>query len=255
MLIDTHAHLETEEFDKDRDLVLQRAVNEGLTHIITVGTDLESSEKAVKLAEQYEIVHAAVGCHPHNAHSCGRRILDRMAEVASDKKVVAWGEIGLDYYRKHSDPEQQLKIFRRQLEIARDLELPVIIHDRDAHEDIFKSLKAVGKNKNRGVIHCFSGDTDLANALIELGYYISIPGTVTYKKASLARRVAASVPLEYLLVETDAPFLAPAPHRGRRNEPCFVSLTAKEIAGLREMEVSRLGKVTSENARRLFKLK
>jgi TatD DNase family protein len=206
------------------------------------------------LSRNYSFIFATVACHPHNANECGPRALERLAELASEPKVVAWGEIGLDYYRRYSPPDEQLKIFTRQLEIANDLNLPIIIHDREAHSDVLTTLKKMGKGENKGVIHCFSGDADLAMAFIELGYYISIPGTVTYKKASLVREVASSIPLECMLVETDAPFLAPVPKRGKRNEPLFVTFTAQEIARLRDSEFEEIAAATSSNAKTLFRL-
>ncbi len=254
MLIDTHAHLDMQDFDKDRAIVLERAVEGGLTHIITVGIDLDSSLRALELARKYEIVYVSVGYHPHNADVCDPGDLDKLAEITSEAQVVAWGEIGLDFYRGYSSPDKQLKIFQRQLEIADALRLPVIIHDREAHSDILAILKKMGKGERKGVIHCFSGDIDLAMALIELGYYISIPGTVTYKKASHVIEVASSIPLEFLLVETDAPFLAPVPKRGKRNEPLFVTFTAQEIARLRNIDFEEIATITSDNAKALFGL-
>ena len=172
--------------------------------------------------------------------------------MSLEPKVVAWGEIGLDFYRRYSPKDDQLKIFLRQLEIADDLNLPVIIHDREAHNDVFTILKKMGKGKRKGVIHCFSGDIDLAMAFIELGYYISIPGTVTYKKALKTKEVASNIPLKHMLVETDAPFLAPVPKRGKRNEPLFVNYTAQEVARLRNIKFEEVAEQTSKNAKTLF---
>ena len=252
MLIDSHAHLDMKDFDKDRSKVLERAKRGGIAHIVTVGTDLDSSSAALDLARKYDFIYSAIGYHPHNADVCNPQSLDKLAQMASEQKVVAWGEIGLDYYRGYSSPDEQLKMFLRQLEIAHDLNLPVIIHDREAHSDVLKILKKMGKGERKGVIHCFSGDTDLALALIELGYYISIPGTVTYKNASQVKDVAASLPLQYMLVETDAPFLAPVPERGTRNEPLFVTFTAQEIARLRGIEFDEVALQTSKNTKTLF---
>jgi len=254
MLIDSHAHLDMQQFDEDRQKILERAAKGGLTHILTVGTDLDSSLAAVALAQEYDLIYAAVGYHPHNAQGCDFQKLDKLARMTSEPKVVAWGEIGLDFFRNLSPPEDQLKVFSRQLEMANDLNLPVIIHDREAHKDVFAILKKMGKSEKRGVIHCFSGDIDLAKAFIELGYYISIPGTVTYKKASLVKEVACGIPLERMLVETDAPFLAPVPKRGKRNEPLFVTYTAREIARIRNIEFEEVARDTAQNAKDLFGL-
>ena len=172
--------------------------------------------------------------------------------MALNPKTVAWGEIGLDFYRGYSSREDQLGIFEPQLKIAFDLNLPVIIHDREAHSEVLRILKKIGKGERKGVVHCFSGDIDLAMALIKLGYFISIPGTVTYKKAVQTKEVATNIPLERLLIETDAPFLAAAPKRGKRNEPLFVTYTAREIAGLRGIEFEDVARATSNNAKTLF---
>ncbi len=252
MLIDSHAHLDMKDFNEDRGKVLERAKRGGITHIVTIGIDLDSSSAALDLARKYDFIYSAIGYHPHNADECNPRALDKLAQMASEQQVVAWGEIGLDYYRGYSSPDEQLKMFLRQLEIAHDLNLPVVIHDREAHSDVLKILKRMGKGERKGVIHCFSGDTDLAFELIELGYYISIPGTVTYKKASQVKDVAASLPLQCILVETDAPFLAPVPKRGKRNEPLFVTFTAQEIARLRGIEFDEVALQTSKNAKALF---
>ena len=254
MLIDSHAHMDIQDFDDDRAEVFDRALKGGLTHIITIGIDLDSSRSVLELARKYDFIFASVGYHPHNAKRCEPQWLDKLEQMASEPKVVAWGEIGLDYYRRYSSPDDQLNMFRRQLEIANDLNLPVIIHDREAHNDVFKILKKMGKGERKGVIHCFSGDRDMASAFIKLGYYISIPGTVTYKKASQIRDVAASIPIEYMLIETDSPFLSPVPKRGKRNEPLFVTFTAQEIARIRNIEFEEVARRTSENTKALFGL-
>ncbi|MFO7784707.1 MAG: TatD family hydrolase [Thermodesulfobacteriota bacterium] len=254
MLIDSHAHLDMDEFGDDLPSVLIRALEAGIDQIVTVGIDLASSRRAVRLAEEHAFLFATVGCHPHNADKMGRDDLDRMAELASNPKVVAWGEIGLDFFRNRSGREGQIRAFERQLEIASSLDLPVVIHDRNAHEDVLSSINAMGKKRPRGVIHCFSGDTGLARTFLNLGYDLSLPGTVTFPKAETARDVARTVPLERLLVETDAPYLAPVPRRGRRNEPALLIHTAREIARLRGIPLEEAARVTSQAARRLFDL-
>ncbi|MBC8466408.1 MAG: TatD family hydrolase [Deltaproteobacteria bacterium] len=254
MLIDSHAHLNMNDFEKDRDHVLERAVKGSIVHIISIGIDLDSSTNTLELARKYEYVSASVGVHPHNADDCDQSDLDKLAVMASAPEIVAWGEIGLDFFRGYSTPEAQPKIFRRQLGIARDLSLPVIIHDREAHEEVYSILKTMGKKERQGVIHCFSGDRDLAEAFMKLGYFISIPGTVTYKNASNIKDVASSIPLDRILVETDSPFLAPVPKRGKRNEPFNVVFTAREIARLRNISFEEVALQTSENARSLFGL-
>jgi len=254
MLIDSHAHLDMQDFNHDRNQVIERAIKGGLSRIITVGINMASSIAALKLTREYDSVFAAVGYHPHNASECNRQALNKLIETASDPKVVAWGEIGLDFYRNRSLRDVQMNVFLQQLEIAGELGLPVIIHDRDAHNEILSILKKIGKGDRKGVIHCFSGDTNMAMTLIELGYYISISGVVTFKKASLIKEVASNIPLERLLVETDSPYLAPAPKRGKRNEPLFVTYTAKEISRLRGIEPDELAVALSANTERLFDL-
>ena len=254
MLTDSHAHLDMGEFDEDREIIIHEAIKNGITRIITVGIDLKSSVKALDLAKNYSSVFSTVGCHPHDADQCGEEALKSLADLASAPEIVAWGEIGLDFYRGYSSRENQVKIFEQQLAMARELELPVIIHDREAHEQVLSILRKMGKREKQGVIHCFSGDVELARSFIDLGYYISIPGTVTYKKALMVKEVAASIPLEKMLVETDAPFLAPVPFRGKRNEPFFVKYTAMEIARLRDTTLEEVAVQTSKNAADLFGL-
>lgn len=253
MLIDTHAHLDMEAFAGDLDLVLTRALEAGVRQTITIGIDLPSSRKAVEIAGGTDFVYAAVGYHPHHAEALDVKVLQELARLAGALKVVAWGEIGLDFFRRHSSPQSQIEAFEQQLDMAGEIGLPVIVHDRDAHEQLIEILRKK-KPVSGGVIHCFSGDYETAGAFMDLGFYLSIPGTVTYNKAILVREVAAAIPLERLMVETDAPFLAPVPHRGKRNEPAFVRYTALEIARLRGMEFQALADATSNNARILFKL-
>ncbi len=254
MLIDTHAHLDMKDFDKDRQAILDRALEGGVTHIISIGIDLSSSLKALELAHTYNFVYASVGYHPHNATQIDQQVMVELEKLVSEPRVVAWGEIGLDFYRRYSPPDTQVEAFKQQLGMAMDLDLPVIIHNREAHTELFEILKEMRKGRAKGVIHCFSGNYDMAMALIEMGYYISIPGTVTYKKALQVQEVAAGIPLDRLLVETDAPFLAPVPYRGKRNEPLFVTYTAQKIAELRNMSFQEVALKTSENAKRAFDL-
>ncbi len=253
MLIDSHAHLDMDDFDADRDQVIKRAVQGGVMAIITVGIDLASSRKTIEIAKKYEFIYATVGYHPHNADEADAKELEKLRSLASEPKVVAWGEIGLDFFRRLSPPEKQVKAFERQLDMATEQGLPVIIHDRDAHTDLLRILKS-RKRQYRGVIHCFSGDYDLAMDLIELGFYISFPGTVTYKNAVDTQAAAARVPMERLLVETDCPYLTPVPFRGKRNEPLYVKHTAEKIAQLRQLDFEELAQATSANTVRLFDL-
>ena len=254
MLIDSHCHLDMRDFDKDREAVVRRARKDGIVHMISIGTDVGSSRSAIDLARKYDFISATVGCHPHDADECSSLDLEQLASMAAEREVVAWGEIGLDYYRNYSEKENQRKIFQTQLELAQRAELPVVVHDRDAHKEVYAILEKMGKGERKGIIHCFSGDRDLAEAFIALGYYISIPGTVTYKNAGQIKEVAATIPLDRMLVETDAPFLAPVPRRGKRNEPSYVVHTVREIAKLRDIPFKTVAERTTRNAKIIFGL-
>jgi len=251
ILIDTHAHLEMRQFERDRGAVVARA-REARVGIITVGIDPKSSARAVELAREYKI-YAAVGVHPHEARRYSAdlgRTLAGLEELAQDERVVALGEIGLDYYRNLSPREDQLRVFRAQLELAERLGLPVIVHDREADGDTLAILRGAGVC---GVVHSFSGAPEVAEGLIGLGFYLGFSGPVTFPKAP-QREVITRVPLERILIETDAPYLTPVPYRGRRNEPAYVRYVARAIAELRGIAVDRVEKQTTENARRLFGL-
>jgi len=244
-----------EDYADDINEVLKRALSGDITHIISVGTDISSSQKALELAERHDFISSTVGFHPHNADETDTIKIEELKRLAAgSKKVVAWGEIGLDFYRHYSHVKNQIEIFELQLDTALELKLPVIIHDREAHDEILKIVGKRGHGSRIGVIHCFSGDYKLAMSFIELGWYISIPGTVTYKNALNVQEVAAKIPIERLLIETDAPFLSPFPFRGKRNEPFFIRHTAEKIARLRDMDLDQLAVNTSLNAKTLFGL-
>jgi len=250
MLIDSHAHLEMKEFDRDREEVIRRARQAGVDFIVTVGTNLALSKKAIALTAKHENIYATVGVHPHDVAKTDKSTFEALKELAHNPKVVAYGEIGLDFFRNISPPEKQLDLFGRQLELAKELQLPVIIHDRDAHEQTLRIVSASGVR--RGVFHCFSGDYDMAQQCINLGFYISVPGVVTYDKAKTIQDVARRVPLSSLLLETDAPYLAPIPHRGKRNESSFIIHTAKKVAELKGVSLEEVADATTKNAKSLF---
>ncbi len=252
-MIDSHAHLERKEFAPDRNEVIQRARDRGLTHIVTIGTDLDSSRKALDLAETHDFIFATVGTHPHDATAFGDGEAEALSALATRRKVVAWGEIGLDFFHLHSPADCQVEAFERQIDLAATFDLPLVIHDRDAHEELLGILRRKQKHY-KGVIHCFSGDYDLAMTLMDMGFHISIPGVVTFPKALPTRDAATRIPLERMLVETDAPFLAPVPHRGKRNEPAFVAHTVEEIARLRGIRPEDVASQTAENSKALFNL-
>lgn len=251
-MFDTHAHLDMSEFDSDLESMLDRAMTSGVDRILTVGIDMESSLRAVALAKKHRGLYAATGCHPHNSRGFTDLQADSLAELASAPEVVAWGEIGLDFFRDNSPRDAQRSAFLCQLQRARDLGMPAVIHNREAHEEVLAAARRLGKRDRCGVIHCFSGDLSLAAEFIALGYHISIPGTVTYPKAAMVRETAAGIPLERMLLETDAPYLAPVPRRGRRNEPSFIVHTVKAVAGLRGMEAGEISRITTANAEALF---
>ncbi|HEX8338937.1 MAG TPA: TatD family hydrolase [Pyrinomonadaceae bacterium] len=256
MFVDSHAHIDGEEFDADRDEVVARARAAGVRAILNVGTGdphAGNFERAVAVAEKYEGVYAAVGVHPHDARLYDEAAEGLLLEFVRGKRVVALGEIGLDYHYDNSPRDVQHEVFGRQLWLARQEGLPVIIHSRDADADTLEILRAGYAGAERGgVMHCFGGGPALAEGALGLGFYISFAGNVTFKKADALREVARTVPLERLLVETDCPYLAPVPHRGRRNEPAYVAATARFLADLRGVGHEELGRATSENFSRLF---
>ncbi len=251
-LIDTHCHLEMRQFDADRDEVIRRARGAGVDTLITIGSDLESSARAVALSEKYEGVFCSAGVHPHDASAFTAESLERLRQLAAHEKVVAIGETGLDYHYDNSPREVQREVFEKHLRLALEANLPAIVHSREAHGDTLRILGASGIR--RGVLHCFSGDLQTAEEAMAMGLYISIAGPVTFRKSAKLREVAAKVPDDYLLLETDAPYLAPEPRRGRRNEPAYLRYTAAEVAALRGLGQDDVARITTLNARRLFGL-
>jgi len=243
-----------EAFEQDLDQVLDRAQRAGVTNIITIGIDKASSKQAVLLAERYPSIYASVGVHPHDAAGVNESDFDEIAQLSTHKKVVGYGEIGLDYAKMYSPKEIQQQVFSRQLALAKELNLPVIIHDRDAHEDTLTILKRHAPFPAGGVMHCFSGDIELAKQVVELGFSVSIPGIVTFKNAATLQEVARALPLQSMLIETDGPFLAPVPFRGKRNTPELILHTAEKIAQLRDIPLETVAAQTTDNARALFNL-
>jgi TatD DNase family protein len=252
MLIDTHAHLEMREFNDDREDVIKRAREAGVEYIITIGTTIESSRDAVLLADKYDFIYAAIGIHPHEVKDILHPAYEILRHFAQHKKVVAYGEIGLDYHYEHSPRTDQKRKFRDMLREARELDLPVIVHDRDAHEDTLQILSEEWSPDLGGVLHCFSGDVAMAKHVIEMGFSISIAGPITFPKAESLREVVRQIPIENLLIETDSPYLAPQPVRGKRNEPAFVRHTAEAIAALKGLSADDVARITSFNAMELF---
>ncbi len=254
MLIDTHAHLEMREFNDDREDVIKRAREAGVDYIVTIGTTLESSRDAVLLAEKHDCIYAAIGIHPHEVKDILHPAYEVLRRFAKHKKVVAYGEIGLDYFYEHSPKNDQKRKFRDMLREARELGLPVIIHDREAHEDTLQIVSEEWSPDLGGVMHCFSGDAAMAKKMIDMGFSISVAGPVTFAKAEGLREVVRQIPIEHLLVETDAPYLAPQPMRGKRNEPAYVRHTAEMVAKVKGLSFEDVARITSFNAMQLFGL-
>jgi TatD DNase family protein len=250
MIIDTHCHLDMPQFDPDREDVIKRAKEAGLEAVITIGSDIESSKKAIELARKHDLIYAAIGIHPHDAKRFGGNSCQELKELARHEKVVAIGETGLDYHYDHSPRENQREVMKEHLALARELELPVIVHSREAQADTLRLLRESGNNK--GVLHCFSGDMDMADAAMGMGFYISIAGPVTFKKSTVLRDIAVKIPDDYLLIETDAPYLSPEPMRGKRNEPSYIVNTARELGALRGVSPEDIARITTLNAKRLF---
>jgi len=253
MLIDTHAHLQMKDYNDDRAEVIARAAAEGVDIIINASFDLPSSREAVKLAEEYENLYASVGVHPHDAETLDDKTLDALRELSKHPKVVAIGEMGLDYYRDLSPRSAQKSAFEKQLRLAADVGLPIIVHDRDAHEDVLKILKQ-HSDQARGVMHCFSGDSDFADRCIEMGLHISFTGNITYPKSHQLQEVVARVQWDRFFVETDCPYLTPQFKRGRRNEPSYVKAVANEIARIKRTTFPETARRTTENAKALFEI-
>ena len=252
MLIDSHAHLEMKDFDKDRARVIARAVEAGVGYIITVATTIPDIYKALEIAQKNESVYVSVGIHPHEAKDIREGDYDKLRSLAREKKVVAFGEIGLDFYRNHSPRETQVARFRELLRLGKDLGLPIIFHDREAHEEILDILREEGDGQWKGVFHCFSGDFSMAQKIIQMGFFLSIPGTVTFSKSTTQQDIVRRIPLEKILLETDCPYLAPEPYRGKRNEPAFLRHTAEKVASLKGLSYEDACRITSLNAKTLF---
>lgn len=254
MLFDTHVHINARQFIEDREEVIQRAFDAGVTYMTVVGFDDETIPLAIELAEQYETIYAAVGWHPVDAIDFSDEKYTWLRELSGHPKVVALGEMGLDYHWDKSPKDVQKDVFARQITLAKDVDMPIIIHNREATEDVIEILQKEDAHKVGGIMHCYNDSVDYVDACLEMNFYISLGGPVTFKNAPLPKEVAKYVPLDRLLIETDAPFLAPHPNRGKRNEPAYVTYVAEEIARLRGISVEEVAAKTTENAKRFFRL-
>lgn len=255
MYIDTHCHLNFEDYDKDKDEVIRRAFDNGVNAIINVSADLKSNYDGVLLSQKYPSVYSTVGVHPHYVCDVNdKTFLDLENLIKSNNKIVAIGEVGLDYYRNLTDKNIQRDIFLKFIDFAKKFNLPLIFHVRDAWDDFLNILDELPA-KIRGVVHCFSGDKDFAKKIMDRGMMISFTGSLTFKNASALREVCEYVPLEFIMLETDAPFLAPQEHRGKRNEPMFVTYVAKQVALLHNCSSEYVGSITTKNATNFFNIK
>jgi TatD DNase family protein len=254
MLVDTHAHLDFQQFDADRSQVIERATEAEVKAIISIGIDLATSRKNLALAERYDQVYAAAGVHPHDVAAVQEDDLQELFELVQHPRVVAIGEVGLDYYRNLSPMELQRRYFRTFLDWSLETGKPLIIHTREAEEDVLRLLREKSRSGWRGVFHCFPGDMHLAEQVMELGFYISFTGVITFKNAKMAE-VAREAPLDRIMVETDCPYMAPVPHRGKRNEPSYVQHVAQKLAELKNLPFASVAEATTANAQHLFGLK
>ncbi|WP_188207375.1 TatD family hydrolase [Alkalibacillus aidingensis] len=254
MLFDTHVHLNADQFMEDRDEVIERAKEAGVTHMVVVGFDRKTIPLAIEIAEQYDFIYAAIGWHPVDAVDMKEEDLGWIEELSAHPKVVAIGEMGLDYHWDKSPKDVQKQVFREQIALAKKVNMPIIIHNREATEDIVQILKEENAQEIGGIMHCYNDVVEYARECLDMNFYISLGGPVTFKNATDPKVVAQEVPLDRLLIETDCPFLAPHPNRGKRNEPAYVKLVAEKIAELKEISLEEVAQHTTENAKRLFKI-
>jgi TatD DNase family protein len=254
MLIDSHAHLGMQQFDRDRYEVIRRAIDAEVDLIFTVGTDIRDCRRAIEIARGNERVFAIIGIHPHNAKDVDEGTFTDLRTLSQDGKVKAIGEIGLDFFRNLSPKDVQMARFRQQIDLAKELGLPIVVHARNAQKEVLTIMREEEAGEIGGVFHCFSGDYDMARSCIDLGFSLSIPGTITFKNSSELREVIKRIPLDQILVETDCPFLTPMPFRGKRNEPAYVKITALKLAEVKGLPFDEVARITSKNAKRVFRL-
>lgn len=252
MFIDTHAHLFYPNFEGELDEVISRAKQNRIDYILVPATDLKTAEQVIELTKKYDMVYGAVGVHPHDTKDWDESLIPKIEKLANNKKIVAIGEIGLDYYYDFSPKEKQIEAFKAQIELALKLDMPVIIHNRDSDEDMMEIIRSYCGSGLKGQFHCFNGSVEDAMELVGMNFMISFTGNITYKKADNLRRILQHIPPENLLLETDSPFMTPVPHRGKRNEPAYVKLVAEKIAELHKLRIEDVAKITSFNAFRIF---
>jgi TatD DNase family protein len=256
MLIDSHAHIQGKEYVGEVEAVISRAREAGVDTVIAVGGagDMSSNTEAIALATFHPNVYATVGMHPHDAKDVGEEELNSLKELASRPKVIAVGETGLDYYYNHSPHDVQRRVFTRFIHMAREMALPIVVHEREAAKEAADLLRSEGGGQLRGVIHCFTGNYDAARAYLDSGFYLSFTGIITFKNADTLRDVVRKVPLERIFVETDSPYLTPVPHRGKRNEPAYVRFVAETIGNIKKLDVEEVARATTDNVKSLFRI-
>lgn len=253
MIFDSHAHYDDEQFDEDRERVFKEIQNNGVIGVINCGSSLKGLNMSVELSKQYDFIYAAAGIHPENADEFNEDVENLICNLAEINDIIAIGEIGLDYYwEENPSRDIQQQVFRRQMKIAERYNLPVIIHDREAHGDTLKIMKEFPKVK--GVVHCFSGSVEFAKECLKLGYYIGVTGVVTFKNSKVIKAVVKEVPLDRLLVETDCPYMAPTPNRGKRNQSDYIAFVLKEIATIKDKSINEMEEITILNTKTLFRI-
>lgn len=252
MFFDSHAHYDDKRFDNDRREIIQDAFNNKVSYILNASSSKRSVEKTLSLANEFKNIYAAIGIHPHDAKDIDEDFIKELENHAKNQKVVAIGEIGLDYYHNFSPRDTQKFWFKRQISLAKDLKMPIIIHDREAHQDVLDIIKSEEAKEVGGVFHCFSGSIEMAKEVLKNNFYISLAGPITFKNSRKAVKVAEYVPIDQLLIETDSPYLTPEPYRGKRNYSAYVKFVAQKIADIKGMELEEVAKKTTDNAKKLF---
>lgn len=253
-LIDTHAHLDFPRFDKDREEVIKRAIESGITTIVNIGSSMTSSRNSVELSRRYDKIYSVVGIHPHNADSFNLNVSKKLKKLSQNKKVVGIGEIGLDFHYDNSPREKQKQAFRAQLRLAKSLDLPVVIHTRDADQETLEILKEENATELGGIMHCFASDKKMAKEILDLGFYIAFGGLITFNNLEDLREVVKEVPINKIIVETDAPYLTPDPYRGKRNEPLYVKYIAEKIAEIKDLSLEEVAEITTKNAKKVYNI-
>jgi TatD DNase family protein len=254
MIFDTHAHLNAHQYSEDLDSVIQKAKEEGVSKILVVGFDKETIEKALEIAEGNEGFYAGIGWHPVDAIDFNDNYINWIEELTENKKVVAIGEMGLDYYWDKSPKEVQLEVFKKQINLAKRVKLPMIIHNREATKDVLDTLRTEKADEVGGIMHCFNGSIETAKMCMDLGFYLSIGGPVTFKNAVNLQKVVEQIPMDKLLVETDCPYLTPHPYRGKRNEPSYIKHIVQKIADIKNISFDEVARITTSNAQKLLKI-